>query len=291
MSRKSFLVFFVSIICFLSVFRSEKIISNAVEAQNQSARLSLEISNSQESFLQGEPVLIDLKLSNQTNQSISWRGRLGSISHTTFVTTNDAGVQSRFDGNKYMTGSYVLLSRIMQPEEQFQKASILGEDLVEELFPSPGQYNLQTEFVYDGNAEGERRIKILSNSIPINIVEPQGIDKQARKHIKEKIKGYKLKTREDTRALAKLKQEFVDKYRNSVYAKYIIFDLGITYETIGEDAKALRELCSIYDEKFYYFEDIEKIVLRIDGRVNPVVWGPGLPIPVLKHPCTGKVIH
>ena len=275
---------------FLVVFESEKITFNAVEAQNQSERLSLEISNSQESYLQAEPIFINFKLSNQTNQPILWRGALGQVSKTNFIVTNDAGVQSRFDGNKIKTAYIYSSLRKMQPGEQFQQTAVLIQELLEELLLNPGQYDLRVEFVYDGNTEEERRIKILSNSIPIKIVEPQGIDKQAHQYIKEKLNVSNI-YRLDTRTLAQLRQQFVDRYRNSVYAKYIIFSLGTSYQARGEDAKALRELCKIHGENFYFSEDVEKIVIRIGERLNPVIWGPGLPIPVIKHPCTGKVIN
>lgn len=290
---KVFLIiaFCASFVCFSFVFRSEKIVFNIAEAQNQSDRLSLEISQSEGSYLQDEPILINLKLFNQTEQAISWQGRLGGISHTTFITTDAAGVQSRFDGNKHMAGGYVLMSKVMKPGEKLEKLLLLSDDLLEKILPNPGQYNLQLEFVYDGDAEGNQRTKILSNSISLNIAEPYGINKQAHKFIKEKIRSYKLKTREDTRIFAQRKQEFVDKFRNSVYAKYIIFSLANTYQTIGEDAKAVRELCKIHDENFYYSENIERMVFEIDERLNPIVQAAGLPIPVLKHPCTGKVIN
>lgn len=281
---------FISVVCFLFASQSEKIIFNAIGAENQSARLSLEISNSQESYLQAEPVLINFKLSNQTNEPIFWRGALGQFSKTNFIITNNAGVQSRFEGNK-LPSSYVYSPlKKMQPGEQIQQTAILIQELLEELLENPGQYSLQVEFVYDGNEEGERRIKVLSNTIPIKIVEPKGIDQQAHKYLKEKLNARDVH-RLDTQTLVQLRQEFAEKFKNSVYAKYIIFTLGTNYETLKEERKALRELCKIFDEDFHFSKDVKKIVHRIDAKLNPVVYTPNTPAPPVKHPCTGQIIN
>jgi hypothetical protein len=71
----------------------------------------------------------------------------------------------------------------------------------------------------------------------------------------------------------------------------MIFDLGNTYLAIGDNAKALRELCKISGENFHYAKDVEKIVFEIDAKLNPFVPAPGVPVPPAKHPCTGRVLE
>jgi len=99
--------FFVSVVCCLSVFRSEQITSSVVQAQTDPSRLSLEVSISQENYLKAEPISLKMKLFNQTNQPILWKGFLGGET-TDLIATNADGVQFRFDGNEFMTHIDVL---------------------------------------------------------------------------------------------------------------------------------------------------------------------------------------
>ncbi|HEX8639454.1 MAG TPA: hypothetical protein VF692_15400, partial [Pyrinomonadaceae bacterium] len=85
---------FLSAICILLVIQQEQLTSNIAQAQSEAARLALGISTSQQSYLELEPISINLTLSNQTDQTIPWRGALGSLTHTSFVVTNSVGAKS-----------------------------------------------------------------------------------------------------------------------------------------------------------------------------------------------------
>ncbi len=138
----------------------------------------------------------------------------------------------------------------------------------------------------------KQQIKILSNSISINIVEPEGINRQAYEYIKGRINAVRQSS--NYQAKIQIEQEFVDRHRNSVYAKYIIFNLAHTYQAMGDDRKALREFCKVSGEEFHYSKEVEKTVLKIDKKLNPIDWDKipkDAPDPIIKHPCSGKILN
>ncbi len=278
---------FVSIFCFLTVFRSEWITSNVATAQTNSSRLSLELSKSQDNHLRGEPISFTLKLSNQTNQPISWKGKLSGTSHINLIATNADGVETRFEGKNYVQPSTYIPIRVMQPGEQVQESWLLETELLDRFFLNAGTYSFRVEFEYHTGVPGEPKTKITSNPISINVVQPQGINLQAYQYIREKFGASSHQL--NTHAVTELRQEFVNRFRNTVYAKYIIVKLGDNYEVLGEDAKAVRELCKISGENFHHTDRVEKTVRAIGARLYPVNWNlpPDAPPPIVRHPCTG----
>lgn len=281
------ITFFVLIFYFLPVFQSEQAISNVVKAQTGLAQLSLELSKSQDNHLRAEPISFTLKLSNQTNQPISWRGNLGGVSHINLLATNADGVETRFEGKNYVTPYTYVVKRVMQPGEQVQESWLLETELLDRFFLNAGLYSFRVEFEYDRGVPGEPKTKITSNPISVNVLQPQGINLQAYQYIRENFSASSHQL--NTHAIAELRQGFVNRFRNTVYAKYIIVKLGANYEVLGEDAKAVRELCKISGENFHHSERVERTVRAIGARLYPINWNlpPSAPPPIVRHPCTG----
>jgi hypothetical protein len=203
-----------------------------------------------------------------------------------FLSRSDTGEEFRFEGSKYATGLIYSPLKTMPPGEQIQENLLLDRALSEVIFPTPGHYDLQVEFVYDSDSERRQQVKILSNSISINISEPTGVDCQAYEYIKGPLELAHRQT--NVRALAQVQQEFVNRYRNTVYAKYIIWSLANTYRGLGEDEKALRELCKISGEDFHYSKDLQRKVYEIEEKLRPFIMLPlpeNVPAPIRPHPC------
>lgn len=151
----------------------------------------------------------------------------------------------------------------------------------------PGQYRIRLEFTYQLIKENRQNQTITSNLVTISIEEPQGVNREARDYIKTVLKpnfrNMKL------RQYILLQQDFVGKFGNTIYGKYIIFDLASTYKTLGEDEKALRELCKISGENFFYSKQVERTLHLIDVKLFPPNLTPlpeNAPLPVRPHPCT-----
>jgi hypothetical protein len=207
------------------------------------------------------------------------------------IATNADGVETRFEGKNYVQPSTYIPIRVMQPGEQVQGSWLLETQLLDRFFLNAGTYSFRVEFEYDRGVPGEPRTKITSNSISINVLEPQGINLQAYQYIRENFGASSHNL--NNHAIAELRQEFVNRFRNTVYAKYIIVKLGEDYQRLGEDAKAVRELCKISGENFHHSERVERTVRAIGARLYPINWNlpPGAPPPIVRHPCTGIILN
>lgn len=255
-------------------------------AQTEISKLTLEISTAKSDYLQLEPISVNLNLSNRTVQQISWKGLLMIGPDINFVSRNATGDEFRFEGNKYMTGLLGSSVKVMLAGEQTGQDILLDRQLAESLFPNAGEYTLQVEFLYSSDAEGKQKIKILSNPVQVNIHEPTGINRQAYEYIKGPLEEVNGKS--DVQAIVQSEEEFLNRFRNTVYAKYISISLARTYQTLGQNEKALRELCKISNENFYYSKEIQKKVFEIDSILRPVPLSPlpeNVPTPKLQNPC------
>lgn len=256
-----------------------------VNAQSGMASLTLEASAAKTDHLQVEPISLKLALSNRSYQPVAYRGALMIGRSLNFVSHNESGEEIRLEGSKYI-GLIKQSLRTMAAGEQIQQDILLDRGLSEQIFPRPGRYDLRVEFVYSSDAEDRQRVKISSNSVPVNISEPTGINRQAYEYIKGPLAMATSKT--DVRFIALTEQDFIDKYRGSVYAKYVSISLARTYQTLGENEKAVRELCKVSGEKFYYSDEVKKKLYEIDAKLHPLNLLPlpeDAPLPAPPNPC------
>ena len=257
------------------------------QAQVEPPKLTLDVSTAKTEYLQLEPVLLSLNLSNQTLQPISWNGLLMIGPNVNFVSRNAAGNEIRYEGNKYVTGLFGSSVKSMLAGEQIRQEILIDQSLAEILFPNPGQHTLQTEFVYRRDSETGPSVKINSNSISLSINAPLGINRQAYDYIKGPLET--VNNGSDVRTIIQSEQAFVNQFRNTVYAKHISVSLARTHQTLGENANAFRELCKISNENFYYSKEVRKKVFELDAILRPVTLLPlpeNVPTPIVPFPCT-----
>lgn len=256
------------------------------QAQADLPKLTLDVSTVKTEYLQLEPVLLSLNLSNRTVQPISWNGLLMIGPNVNFVSRNAEGNEIRYEGNKYVTGLFGTSMKSMLAGEQIRQEILIDQNLAEILFPNPGQYTLQTEFAYRRDSEIGPPVKITSNSISLTINAPTGINRQAYDYIKGPLET--VSNGSDVRAIVQSEQAFVNQFSNTVYAKYITVSLARTYQTLGENANAFRELCKISNENFYYSKELRKRIFELDAILRPVVLLPlpeNAPTPIVPFPC------
>lgn len=230
--------------------------------------------------------MLNLNLSNRTAQPISWNGLLMIGPDINFVSRNAAGDEIRFEGNKYVTGLFGSSVKSMLAGEQTRQEILLDRHLAEVLFPNAGQFTLQAEFLCRRDAEGGQPMKITSNSVSVNVSAPTGINRQAYDYIKGPLE--EVNSKSDLRAIVQSEEEFLNRFRNTVYAKYISVSLARTYQTLGQNEKAFRKLCKISNENFYYSKEVQKKVFEIDSILRPVTLSPlpeNVPTPKLQNPC------
>lgn len=279
-------------LCAIIVFCSVQLHSNTAVVQSAAAPdLTFELSTERDSYLQLEPISVRYKLSNQTDVSI---GRIGLLS----AITGDIKFWVRADNREprlvsvWTPGLDIIYAfKAIQPGEILRGADVLGERNVEDLFPQPGRYELRVEYTYYTDKDGENRERktVFSNWKTLNILAPQGVDKQAYDDIKKTIQRQRFEKIEETISLL---QSFVDNHRNSVYAKYYAVQLASYYKIERKHAEAERELCKIRNVDFIYSRDVERELQELAAILRPMPLIANLPedapLPPRPQPCAGK---
>jgi hypothetical protein len=283
------LVVLSSFILIAGWFQQRKQIT--VKAQSETPKLTLEVSTLQNSYLQLEPIHFKFKLSNRTNVPIKWGASL-SLREMHFSVRGENENIRRWEIRKYYLHGSLNGLIDMLPGDEVEAEDLLDGKLAEMMFSRPGRYEVQVEYIYDIYVPQREQIKFTANPIIIDIREPQGINRQAYDYLKGPYETARRKS--DSTPLQGLRQNFVDNFSNSVYAKYMIFELGSIYRGL-ENAKAVRELCKIYNLNFYHSKRVKTMLLEINAKLYPMILNPNLPpntpLPLIPHPCTGNPIN
>ncbi len=225
------LVVLSSFILIAGWFQQRKQIT--VKAQSETPKLTLEVSTLQNSYLQLEPIHFKFKLSNRTNVPIKWGASL-SLREMHFSVRGENENIRRWEIRKYYLHGSLNGLIDMLPGDEVEAEDLLDGKLAEMMFSRPGRYEVQVEYIYDIYVPQREQIKFTANPIIIDIREPQGINRQAYDYLKGPYETARRKS--DSTPLQGLRQNFVDNFSNSVYAKYMIFELGSIYRGL-ENAK------------------------------------------------------
>ncbi|HEX8566700.1 MAG TPA: hypothetical protein VF648_13740 [Pyrinomonadaceae bacterium] len=285
-SRLLFLILTASVFVVTNDFKEHP---HPAKAQSANDKLTLQIETSNNRYLQAEPILFGLKLLNQTSSPIQWSGLLQIGQNTAFLVRNSIGEEKRIDN--FYFGSVLIGQYTMESGKTVQTKSILQEKDLERVFPEAGQYEVRIEFTYDKDNSGTNKEAIISNPVAITIDKPTGINREAFDYLKKTLEPSQTKV--SPTKLAMLQQHFVDNYRDSVYAKYIIFKLGNNYKFQREYEKAERELCKIRNENFLFKPDVERTLqdLAVKLRPMPIILNlpedaipPPIPKPCINQP-------
>lgn len=285
---------FTLAICIVLVAGIQLKQAHKVAAQSDTAKLAFDLATLQNNYALLEPIPFQFKLANRTNTSIKWRGLLMFGSNLDLLIRYENGEEFRWEGQNRSLGSPITGFLTIQPGQEIQRKDMLGgSQILEKVFSRPGKYEVRAEFRYDKNSQNSQRETIISNSVTINIVEPNGVDLQAYNYIKQIIEPARYRER-SSNELLQLQQNFLDNYENSVYAKYIAVEIASGYKALGENAKAKRELCKIHNVNFYFSEQVRRNIWEIDAKLNPralVELPENAKVPLIPHPCTGRLVN
>ena len=280
MSKKTKIFSSIMLLCFaigfLFIFFAKQLHLNMVEAQNQNT-LTLEVSTSQNKYLESEPIPLLIKISNQTTIPIKWKGM---VINETLLLGKDVNFLVRRQGNELIryngmnhSGDIFPGTKVLQPNESIEVTSLLYDHLSEKLFPQSGNYHLQIEFSYDDFSFGQKQdIVIISKPINIQIDKPKGSNLIAYSYLKN-IQS--VLDRADSDQIRQLRKQFADKYKESVYWKYVTYDLANSYLAIGDDEKAEREFLRLVDVDFLYSKKVEEQISKLDSKLGRHTPNPG----------------
>ena len=259
-----------------------------VDAQVAPEKLNLEVSSEKQTFLRAEPVPIKFVLSNRTSSPITWKGILGIGENMNLIVRKPDGGEVRWEGRKISIGTLLALPVSLAPGQETSAESILSSvELLETIFPHPGRYGMKIEFAYTAGPEVRELTTIQSDYFPIEIKEPVGDDYGAYQFIRENLVS--VVKQSDVGLIARKQQEFVDRFGNSPYGKYVTFKLANIYFSLGEHRKAAREICKLSGQNFYYSKTVEKKAYELEAKLRPFVMvelPENAPLPPRPHPCT-----
>lgn len=258
-----------AVICCAIVIWYQQLLPSMVKAQGETL-LTLEISTPQRKYVQFEPILIDLKLSNQTTVPIAWNGYLQIGSKNINLLMRAAnGNEVRWKGDK--GNADIIMDTEIMPTGKNQKVqNLINGKFAEQLFPQPGRYQFRVEFNYtDLTYNQAEKITIVSNPITIDIDEPKGKDRIAYDYLKQIYQ--RIVEGDNITEKIQVLQHFADNFSNTAYGKYIVFELGKAYLKRKEYEKAEEAFYQISDIDFYYAKQVDEHLGEIAGKLHKPV--------------------
>lgn len=235
MKKQLYLICFLSLILAL-ISTQNTLAQEAIPQKDDFEKMSFEVRLNKSEYLLLEPVSVEFKFSNQTNEPL----KVVSPEYT-----SDIRIKSVFNGktNYYndlfgFSINQLRIPRVFQPGESVEEIGIIKEQ-VGRIFPEPGNYEIQ--FILKGNGTEK------TSTVNLVIKEPMGINKEAFDYLKafKKENGggslFSWSGKINAQRRKELLQEFVDKYSESEYGEYAILSLGnhyLYYENNLEKADA-----------------------------------------------------
>jgi hypothetical protein len=255
-----------------------------IQAQTQSL-LEFEVLTSENSYLQLEPIPITFKLSNRTTNPIGSSGYLGIGANINLISRAENGTEFRWIGDRGLDSPIMDLTT--KPNSHIKKTDLISSSLARRLFPNPGRYELEVEFVNRKYVNQQMQIEIIkADPVVIQIKRPEGINLSAYQFL---INQNLVDSGEMYSETAPRRQNFVDKFPNSVYWKYVAFDLAYSYFRLKDYEKSEREFYNISDLDFYYTERVEQSLRELNqhfNRVNVRTKRQSVPVPIVPRQVT-----
>lgn len=232
---------------------------NSANQNSNFANLTLQISTTKQKFVEGEPIAFNLKLKNETNESIIGHTAFDLTSHLTYLRIR------RPDGSEIIENHFSsvfkligLRTRTIAPGEKYEKKEFLAYKL-DEMFPQIGKYEIQAILI---NANGIDKAR--SNTISIEITPARGIDLAALNFIKASpaYKIYLGKGGTDDAQAVRDYEIFAENFADSVYADYAAYGLGLFYLTTRDYKKAEKYFRKLKDKENFHYRERAKQYLE-----------------------------
>ena len=235
-------------------------VSQSAQQQNGSVRaltfsnLTLEIATTnKKEFVKLEPMPITLTLSNKTTQTILGHGTLGFSANLVklFVARGDGKGQEIQQLSPFPEEVFIKPIE-MKPGDGFHTKELLSLNL-DNIFPQPGEYQIYA-VLFDPNSKRE----VKSNKLTVQILQPEGIDRQAFEFIQTNSRSANLLSGRylsgNQRAQNALEM-FVQIFDKSVYGDYASFLLGELYFTQEEYNRAAEQFNKVANKADFVLAD------------------------------------
>lgn len=233
-------------------------------------QLTLKIATGAKGALPLEPIPITITLLNATKKTVKARTSIKpNVGYLRiYVATGDQPFEE-FRSADYPWSSVVLGERVLEPGSRHSRNYFLyygnaanpSKERGRYLLRAPGVYRIKVEL-----KDGHSKKQIESNVIKVEATKPIGDDAAAYDFLKslEKTKDkdstgrivsyrrFLLSVFPSQRKVLEKQEEFISKFPNSRYSRYVCHSLGYTYR-LGKNAKRgmqLLEKAGSYDDFF-----------------------------------------
>lgn len=230
--------------------------------QEEFSNLKLNISTDKQEYFLLEPIPITFEVSNPTSSIIMGHTSFNLRSNrTALLIRKDNGEEERFIGFSPRPKQIGIIPRPIKPGETHHVEELLDYRL-SEMFPTPGEYQIQAIFY------NEDKQKAFSNTITIEILAPEGLNKNAYDFINQSsIAGMFFTGSSRLKEQEKVWKRFLLNYSETVYTDYVTFILGEQLFSGGKFEEAeilLQKLTS--KTKFVFSEKVKDYLLKIDQK-------------------------
>ena len=230
---------------------------NHVEARTP-MDLRLEMSFSQNKYVRHEPIEFRSKLSNQTSERIMLQPPIKFDPRIDFLVQRENGSEIRWKSKDYYGyhhGSVVFGTPSLQPGKVSEVRYLIDEEFATRMFAQPGRYRVRIEFDYEDLSTSERqRQTILSDHTFLEIEELRGANLLASTYLRNVIEPERGNWRLDERLPAL--RHFFNTFRDSVYWKYVAYELGSMLVEKQQYQAAEDVLYEISDVDFFYSKQV-----------------------------------
>lgn len=235
-------------------------LQSSTQAASDFSLLTLEMSSTKDVFVRLEPVPVIVTLTNTTDKPVlGHRALKFSQGQVELRITTVDGVEKPVNNLSPIRKEIHINPNAIAPGESITAKELITLNL-DELFPQAGRYKLRAIL-----KSADRKEKVESKPITINVFEPVGADAEAFDFIKRRRKSATFFTGvglvRDVRAQADLK-EFVAKFGSTAYGDYATFLLGETLFVQGNDAEAVKQLDKISGKSDFILSDKAKNYLE-----------------------------
>jgi hypothetical protein len=262
-----------------------------VSGAGAAEKLTLRLTSERNRYFKGEPIVLSLELSNETQTSMELRGMF-MMSPDLLLISSNGGKEFRYQGHS--PGLLKVGWRKLEPGTRQGSRVILYPEVSERILPVAGTYDLRIEFSYNSDRGSDSRTVVASNAIAVGVDELAGIDRAAYDYLQTTLRP--ILNRAMVLEVLEGRRRFSQQFGESVFAKYNSVELAKLYENAGEYQLAEDELYPISDLDFYLREEVDQMLNRLAGKLRkptvrtkfrrqsgpPPVGGPPTPRPDIR---------
>jgi hypothetical protein len=249
----------ISVVLAFGVFCSTKGQTEGIQ-YDEFSKLSFNIQTSKHDYVLLEPIPLFLNVRNDTGRPVKGHVDLNFSSlNLKVVVQNPDIITSKFTPTRIIDETLYEDGQTIAPNKRYEKRQLI-EDGLDEFFSVAGEHKFWVEMCDEQC--------VLSNPVTVNIVLPEGKNREAFEDLKKLPNVFKSHPRIYKQAL----EDFVSRHHNSVYGNYFLYKLASQYMFFHEYEKA-KETFGKIDYDFIFREEVEKELKIAERKLSESLRG------------------